>query len=127
MKGEVQIYKNLHRNREDGGAVYSIRNNDGIVEGHESYLTLESCKLRVSDKGNERVRDEKRKNVHAYIQGKKGCLQPSAWKFRQMGEPVEITYNPYKHKSFVRVDNGEPVYEAKAVFTNPFKVLAIIS
>ena len=126
MQGEVQIYRNLHRNREDGGAVYSVRNSDGIVESHESYLTLEDCKLRVSDKGNERVRDEMRKNVHAYIQGKKGHLQPNAWKFRQMGEPVEITYNPYKNKSFVRVDDGEPVHEAKAVFTNPFKVFAIL-
>jgi hypothetical protein len=126
MKGEVQIYRNLHRSRKDGGSVYSVRNADGIVEAHESCLTLENCKLRVSDKGNERVRDEERKNVHAYIQGQRGQLQPSAWKFRQMGEPVEITYNPYKHKSFVRVDTGEPIYEAKAVFTNPFKVLAIL-
>ena len=126
MKGEVQIYRNLHRNRPDGGAVYSVRNDKGIVEGHESWLTLMGCKLRVSDKGNERVRDEERKNVHAYIQGERGQLQPSAWKFRQMGEPVEINYNPYKHKTFVRVDTGEPIYEAKAVFTNPFKVFAIL-
>jgi hypothetical protein len=126
MKGEVQIYRNLHRNRGDGGAVYSIRNNDGIVEGHDSWLTLENCKLRVRDKGRERVREEKRKNVHAYIQGKMSYLQPNAWKFRQMGEPVEITYNPYKHETFVQVETGEPVYEAKAVFTNPLKVEAIL-
>jgi len=128
MKGEVQIYRNLHRNLEDGGAVYSIRNNDGIVEGHESFITLEDCKLRVSDKGNERVRDEMRKNVHAYIQGK------PAQKIYKFGA-VEITYNPYKYKSFVIKKptwfglgwtRNEPVHEAQAVFTTPYKVFAVI-
>jgi hypothetical protein len=126
MRGEIQIYRNLHQSRKDGGAVYSVRNDKGIVEAHESYLTLENCKLRVSAKGNQRVRNEQRKNVHAYIQGVRGQLQPNAWKFKQMGEAVEITYNPHKHKTFIRVDTGEPVYKAQAVFTNPQKVVAII-
>ena len=128
MKGYVQVYRNLNKKLHDGdhGPVYSVRGDDGLVKRHTCHLMLEDCSLRVSDKGNQRVRNEQRKNVHAYIQGKRGQLQPSAWKFRQMGEPVEITYNPYKHKTFVRVDTGEPIYEAKAVFTNPFKVLAIL-
>lgn len=129
MKGEVQIYRNLHRNREDGGAVYSIRNNDGIVEGHESYIALENCKMRVSDKGNERVRDEMRKNVHAYIQGK------FAEEVIVGADTVEITYNPYKHKNFVIKKptwfglgwvRNEPVYEAQAVFTTPHEVFAVL-
>ncbi len=136
MKGEVQIYRNLHRNREDGGAVYSVRNSDGIVEGHESYLTLENCKLRVSDKGNERVRDEKKKNVHAYIQGKRALqwhqyriitdIDLSLRGHRKVYDPVEITYNPYKHKTFVRVDTGEAVHEAKIIHTTPQKVFAVL-
>jgi len=125
MKGYIQVYRNIHKNRPDGGAVYSVRNSDGIVEGHESYLTLTDCKLRVSNKGNERVRDEKRKNVHAYIQGKRGSLTPKAWIYRDK-QTVEVTYNPYKYKSFVRVDTGEPVTEAQTIFIGPKKVLAIL-
>ncbi len=126
MKGEVQVYRNLHKKREDGGVVYSVRNDKGIVAAHESYLTIEDCKLRVSDKGRERVRKEKRKNVHAYIQGVRGTLTPKARKYVQMGKPVEIYYNPYKCESFIRVDTGEPVRMARVVFTSPFKVVAII-
>ena len=119
MKGEVQIYRNIHRNLTDGGQVFSIRNSDGIVKAYESYIALMDCKLRVSPKGNQRVRDEGRKNVHAYIQGKLGSsLKPQ--------DTVEITYNPKKHKTFVRKDTGEAVHYAKEIFTTPYQVFAVL-
>jgi hypothetical protein len=128
MKNKHKIYRNLNWNRPDGGSVYSIQNDKDLVVGHESWITLKDCDLRVQPKGNQRVRDEQRKNVHAYIQGYLLEIEdgPKFDEYKELGEAVEITYNPYKHNSFVRVDTGESIYKAKAVFTNPDSVFAII-
>ncbi len=80
---KVQVYRNLHRTEEDGTRVYSVRNDKGIVVDHVTQIAISKPILRVQPKGNQRVRDEKRKNVHAYIQG--------------------MSYNPHKHKTFVLV------------------------
>ena len=98
MKGEVQVYRNLHKTTKEGQAVYSIRNYKGLVEDHVTEIALIDPKFRVSEKGNRRVRQEGRKNVHAYIQGKRmggtaGQGVPTGWQ--------QVTYNPYKHEHFV--------------------------
>jgi len=102
MKGHVQIYRNLHRTTAEGKAVYSVRNDKGIVEDHVTEITLIDPVFRVSQKGKERVRQEGRKNVHAYIQGKrmKGGATPRFSK-KSMSR---ITYNPYQHDHFVLAD-----------------------
>ena len=111
---KVQVYRNLHRTEEDGTHVYSVRNDKGIVVDHVTEIAISKPILRVGPKGNQRVRDEKRKNVHAYIQGMRmresviddptsGCS----------GKWEKITYNPYLHKSFVLVqDQSVAVREA---------------
>ena len=111
---KVQVYRNLHRTEEDGTHVYSVRNDKGIVVDHVTQIAISKPILRVGPKGNQRVRDEKRKNVHAYIQGMRmresviddptsGCS----------GKWEKITYNPYLHKSFVLVqDQSVAVREA---------------
>ena len=68
-----EVYRNL-RFKDD--AVYSVRR-DGLVEGHALQVVMDGCDdspvtLAVGPKGNQRVRDEGRKNVHAVIRG--GCL-----------------------------------------------------
>ena len=112
---KVQVYRNLHRTEEDGTHVYSVRNDKGIVVDHVSEITLSRPILRVGPKGNQRVRDEKRKNVHAYIQGMR--MKESVIDDPRSGEKKcewqKITYNPYKHKSFVLVkDESVAVREA---------------
>ena len=102
MKGHVQIYRNLHRTTAEGQAVYSVRNDKGIVEDHVTEITLIGPVFRVSEKGRERVRQEGRKNVHAYIQGKRmegGA--PGGFSKKSMSR---ITYNPYQHDHFVLAD-----------------------
>lgn len=124
MKGYVQVYRNLNKKLHDGdhGPVYSVRGDDGLVKKHTCHITLWDCTLRVREKGNQRVRDEKRKNVHAYVLQGKECWSEGEkrWVYIQnmvnfYDDSVAITYNPYKNGSFVRVDNGEPVYEAEVV------------
>ena len=73
---------------------------------------LEDCSLRVSDKGNQRVRNEQRKNVHAYIQGRELHICNMEVFYRLS---VPITYLPYKHASFIRSDTGEYVTEADVI------------
>jgi hypothetical protein len=135
MKGYVQVYRNLNKklSSQVGNGidpkvvgdqpVYSVRGNDGLVKKHLCHFALWDCTFRVSDKGNERVRGEKRKNVHAYIQGREGWSEEEQrWHYigpacDYVNDPntVVITYDPYKYKTFVRVDTGKPVYKAKVV------------
>ncbi len=59
------IYRNLHFK---GEVVYSVRK-DGLVEGHALCYVMDGVTFHVGPKGNQRVRDEKRKNVHAVVRG----------------------------------------------------------
>ena len=115
MKDQVQVYRNLHKTLKDGTKVYSVKNDKGIVEDHVTEIAITKPILRVGPKGNKRVRDEKRKNVHAYIQGRR--MRVSVIDDPHTGIPQgqwqKITYNPYKHKSFVLVsDESLAVREA---------------
>ena len=115
MKGQVQVYRNLHKTTAEGTAVYSVRNDKGIVEDHVTEIALSRPILRVGPKGNQKVRDEKRKNVHAYIQGKRmrESIIDDPYTGIPTGDWKKITYNPYKHKSFVLVsDESVAVREA---------------
>ena len=104
---KVQVYRNLHRTEKDGTRVYSVRNDKGIVVDHVTTIALSRPVLRVGPKGNQRVRDEKRKNVHAYIQGmrmKESLIDDYSTGIK-IDEWKEVTYNPHIHKSFVLVED----------------------
>lgn len=118
MKDHIQVYRNLHKTSKEGRAVYSVRNDKGRVEDHVSEINLLNPVFRVGKKGNNRVREEKRKNVHAYIQGKRmresliddptTGIHPEEW--------IRITYDPHQHRSFVLVrDDLTKEGESKAV------------
>ena len=134
-----EVYRNLHFRNE---TVYSVRK-DGLVEGHALMVILDGStakpvKLAVGPKGNERVREEQRKNVHAVVRGhmvnavwyyndmdafelghaKDACRD---WQKHYMEERegyrwLEVVYNPYKYKTFMTRDTDpfkgpEDVYE----------------
>jgi len=118
MKGQVQVYRNLHKTLEDGTKVFSVKNDKGIVEDHVTEIAISRPIFRVGPKGNQRVRDEGRKNVHAYIQGKRmrTSLIDDPTTGIHLEEWVKITYDPYQHKSFVIVrDDLTKEGESKAV------------
>lgn len=108
----VQVYRNLHKNK------FSIRHK-GKVIGHADYLMLKDAVFRVQPAGNQKVRDTGRKNVHAYIQGEL-C--------EKHGHPnldlEAVTYNPYKHRSFVRKSTQMPIYQAPYVWLRTDEVFA---
>lgn len=129
-----EVYRNLHWKDE---TVYSVRKcSDGLVEGHAYTIILDGntkypVAFAVGPKGNQRVRDEQRKNVHAVI---RGCMVNAVWAYADMDafekghakdagkyfkkqymdvregyEWREVLYDPYKYRTFVTKD------------TNPFR------
>ncbi len=119
-----EVYRNL-RYRDE--VVYSVRK-DGLVEGTALCVVLDGntkypVKFAVGPKGNQRVRDEGRKNVHALI---RGCMVNAVWRYDDMGEDElahatdaaqslkhrsmdvregyvwkQITYDPHVYRNFV--------------------------
>ncbi len=76
------------------------------MDGHVTSISLLDPVFRVGKAGNERVRKEKRKNVHAYIQGKRMKGVPSYIKGLKWGnEWRKVAYDPYKHEHFVLAED----------------------
>ena len=103
-KKRVYVYFNLHKK------VWSVRQSGRVVE-HTKNIMLKDCRFLVSEAGRKRVLREKKKNVHA---GVSGYVVDSIPEYKVYSE-AKITYNPYKHKTFVRKDTGEPIHKAKIV------------
>jgi|TARA_Y100000310_G_C20295041_1_gene628972 hypothetical protein len=129
-----EVYRNLHFRDE---TVYSVRK-DGLVEGHAMLIILDGNTMypvtfAVGPKGNQRVRDEQRKNVHAVI---RGAIVNAVWhdesnmehaidacsyhkdihmQHRDGYEWKQVTYNPYKYKTFVTVEDEQPILTARKV------------
>ena len=101
---KVFIYKNLHKD------CWSVKQ-DGLVKMHTHDLSLFDCSFRVNAKGREKVLEERRKNVHAGISGYID-LDWNEENVSREGQKTQLAmYNPYKYKSFVRVDDdSKPVF-----------------
>ena len=87
----VYVYWNLHRK------LWSVKQG-GKVKGHTASICLKDCRFLVGKAGQERVRREKKKNVHA---GVSGYIQSDIpwW----VGNTTcFVTYNPYKHDTFIQ-------------------------
>ena len=137
MKSRVEVYRNLHY-RDD--TVYSVRTaHDRLVCMYVRGIIIQDAHFYVGVKGNQRVRDEKRKNVHAGVRGDwltyskyyghemkqwgpspKSMLKEmkSMATLREHSHYVhkQIAYDPYKYKTFVTVEDGEPIYDSPTVF-----------
>jgi hypothetical protein len=83
---------------------------------YADYVKLGDVEFRVRQGGKEKVRSEKSKNVHAFVIGK--LLDYCEYPCDEMPTPSSdkvVTYNPYKHDTFVFKDTEEPVYRAQEV------------
>ena len=105
----VKVYYNLHKH------TFSVQKN-GLVVLHADYIKLEDVEFKVRQGGREKVRQEKSKNVHAFVNGTlvDFCKYPCD---DMPEEPVGdiVTYNPYKYDTFVYRDTEEPVLYAQEV------------
>lgn len=104
---KVFCYRNLRYKT----VMWSVRScKTGRVVTHQPLVILKNCELKVSKAGRVRVLKEKRKNVHAGIQGEKMPI-PSRWSMPWR----RVEYNPYLYESFVYSDTKEPVKFAEFV------------
>ena len=123
---KVEIYRNLHKK------CYSIRQKGKVIAylGFTNELILRDVKFAVQPAGRDRVRRERKKNVHAFVRGivmKTGGLEREGI-LRRCGRMVR--YDPYTMDSFEATQdapfvgwNGDPVYEGKNVIFRNGKVL----
>lgn len=99
---KVRVYFNLHKK------VYSVQDRKtGLVIAHLDKLTLKDVKYNVREGGRQKVLKEKRKNVHAFIEGTICCPVELL-----KGELFGVTYNPYKYDSFIVRDNQEKIFNS---------------
>ena len=106
---KVMVYYNLHTH------TFSVTYDSKVIM-HADYVKLEDVEFRVRQGGKEKVRSEKSKNVHAFVIGK--LLDYCEYPCDEMPTPSSdkvVTYNPYKHDTFVFKDTEEPVYYAQEV------------
>lgn len=106
----VQVYRNLTKK------CYSVRQGGRVVD-HVHSLYLKDVTFVVQPAGRERVRREKRKNVHAYI---KGIIAPETEWIKQ---PRLAMYNPYEFDTFVDGMTWKPIHSAPRVLISEVGVL----
>jgi hypothetical protein len=104
----VDLYLNLHKRADDGTPWYSVRQR-GRVIGHCDGLHLSDVEFVVNAKGRDRVRIERRKNVHAWLRGYIEFAPPA----REIFDHRAVTYNPYHDDTFKA--DGEPIHRAAIV------------
>lgn len=116
----TRVYYNLHKH------LLSVQQKVAgrwKVVKHVDEIALRNVKFKVSAAGRERVLRERRKNVHAFVEGEQIPFMPKSFTYQD-----EITYNPYKHETFV-VSNysNKPVDQSKYVVIKGKKIVATLS
>lgn len=105
----AEVYRNLHKD------CYSVRKK-GKVIAYETRLFLLDATFAVQPAGRQKVLDQKRKNVHAFVRGN-FKIYPE-----DLTVPLEtsklVSYNPYKFGYFYFVETGLPIYEAPLAYFN---------
>jgi hypothetical protein len=105
----VMVYYNLHKK------TFSVTYESKVIM-HADYVKLSDVEFRVRPGGKEKVRNEKRKNVHAFIIGdlEDFCEYPCE-NIPTPDSEIIATYNPYEDDSFVLKKTKEPIYSANEV------------
>lgn len=114
---KVFVYRNLRT----GTWSVKDRKTNKVIK-HTDEVFLRDVDFKVSKKGNERVRKEKSKNVHAGVQGFVDDVGADLMAVYPLESFTEVTYDPYKHKTFVTKKNGHPIYKAQIVLMIKNKV-----
>lgn len=109
---KVFVYYNLRKK------VWSVKDvKTGLVIAHLNSVVIKDATFKVSEAGRQRVLKEKRKNVHAGVQGILAQeIEADQWLLDNENGRVDTTrYNPYKYKSFVFGLYDEPIHNAEIV------------
>lgn len=124
----VFVYFNLHKK------VFSVKALSGEHKGkvvlHLPSLAIKDAYFVVNETGRQRVLTERKKNVHAGVRGYLALEEMSDVR----DYTKQLTYNPYKYKTFVSKETIETVSYApmaylseKQIFVRPLQTANAIS
>ncbi len=103
-----RIYFNLHRK------LFTVQHKTSKgwrVLRHVAEVSVQFPRFKVSEAGRQRVLREKRKNVHAFVEG----FICSPLHLPDPDDMQRVSYNPYKAGTFVLRDSGTPVHGGRYV------------
>lgn len=100
----VQVYFNLHKH------LWSIRQKGKII-AHVRTVLLRNCRFHVSESGRQRVLNDRRRRVHAWVIGDLVEMDGA-----DPGWSDEVSYNPYSCGHFYHRDGMSPVHDASQVY-----------
>jgi len=109
----VKVYRNLRAGKANGFKTYSVLH-EGRVVAHVGEIMLSEATFVVRKGGQKRVREQRRKNVHAFVVG---TVVRSGMGIEADGKlPAVVTYNPYKDDHFMAAV-GPTVYPIESAMT----------
>ena len=105
---KVRVYWNLHRK------MWSIQQ-DGLVVDRMKCVVLEDAKFVVRKGGQKRVREENKKNVHAFAVGHMSeySVSTSESLKKAFGNWSRVKYNPYTDDYFMYQGMSDNQYKPK--------------
>ena len=106
----VEVYFNLHKK------LFSVRDcKTGRVFAHSKYVTIRNPEFVVRQSGRNKVLQERKKNVHAFVRGELEDLFSHGLDdlVKTVTQGEAVTYNPYKYETFVYADSESAIYEAR--------------
>lgn len=115
----ADVYRNL--NRECLSIRSRVSDTYGRVIAHVEQAFVKNPEFVVQPAGRERVREENRKNVHAFV---RGVWTPTADELVP-DDTHSLTYNPYEHDSFVTRGDERAVVSADRAVVTPGGVEAV--
>lgn len=107
---QVRVYRNLHKKCL---SVLHRTTSGWRLWKHLTHIQLQDVAFKVSQAGRNRVLNSKRKNVHAFAQGKM-CIDAN----EDASFPICIKYNPYIAAHFFDVETNEPIHHCSAACIN---------
>lgn len=118
----VDVYRNL----DTGGLSVMNRETDsddyGTVVANIDEIVIDDPSFVVQQAGRQRVLDEQRKNVHAFVRGCVDCETVV-----NDAESVAVTYDPYQMAQFQTVEDGCVIESADVARVTPGGVVAEVS
>ncbi len=117
IQERVRIYRNLN------DKCLSVMYHKKVV-GHAQSVLLNDIKFIVLEGGRQRAIIQKRKNVHAFIEGVLVKVSSETDETFELNEGIKISYNPYMQGSFFIEKTGQPVHKAKTILINSKGILA---
>jgi hypothetical protein len=124
---KVFVYWNLHKK------CWSLRAASGPFRGKVCYhargFIITDAIYKVSEAGRQRVLRERKKNVHAGIQGTLESFTPISdnKSIVPQDDMVTVSYNPYRGPYFYQVVSGEKITQSSKVCATDRVVYATLT